>query len=99
MSRTSRDSIRDGSAPTFAFRSPEWPAGYHFKSTYSAGVYGSNRNHVFPLLMRQVARRAVRLAQPIRGRWAEIGCGPGALLPSLTECCELIAGVDYDKAT
>src|SRR5438034_5538887 len=99
MSQTSGDSIRTDSVSSPAFRSPKWPTGYLFKSTYSAGLYGPKRNHIFALLMRQVARRAVNLAQPIRGRWAEIGCGPGALIPSLAQHCELTVGVDYDEAT
>ena len=99
MSQTSRDSVGSRSMFPLAFRPPQWPAGYAFKSTYSAGLYGPKRNHIFAHLMAQVARLAVHLAQPIRGRWAEIGCGPGALLPSLMEYCELTVGVDYNVAT
>ena len=76
---------------------PVWPGDYVFVSRYAEDVFGQRKNSLLGALLARTSSIALSFAEPVRGRWLEIGCGPGGLLPSLTPRATNVVGVDINK--
>ena len=77
---------------------PKWPNDYSFASSYAATWHSSRKNSFIASILKKASENMVRLAAPISGIWVDVGCGAGAILPTLLRHSTHIVGIDTDPA-
>src|SRR5436309_975192 len=82
--------------PTSSLVEPLWPSDYAFHSEYTRQQYGAPRKGLLQSLIRITTAKVLEYAEPISGKWLEIGCGPGTFLPTLAGFCDVAVGMDID---